>query len=207
MCCKQRAEAAVQALAAGRRRCPVRLDDDSPPVAAAAGSGQLQDGQRSLVGHLVGDLRAVQEAQAGCAGAGGAEERGLDVAPEFALLVGWAATSSSARIWRWRSAGGAALREPWQHETLWVEIPRQHGRRGLGRAGHLRRLLLQQADIARCNEAKAAGRDVVRLFDAAMGERMAGRHPVIQELVRPWRWRGAGSHAAASASPSRPVAG
>ena len=76
----------------------------------------------------------------------------------------------------------AALRKPWQHETLCLEIRASLGASVWdGMPGAQADQLLRQADIA-LYEAKASGRDMVRLFDEAMGERMAERHLVIQEL-------------------------
>jgi len=75
----------------------------------------------------------------------------------------------------------ATLREPWTTEDLCIEVRASLGVAAWTGPGDTASLLLQQADIA-LYEAKAAGRDLVRLFDAAMGERMAERHLVIHEL-------------------------
>ncbi|WP_293996223.1 putative bifunctional diguanylate cyclase/phosphodiesterase [Sphaerotilus sp.] len=75
----------------------------------------------------------------------------------------------------------ATLREPWTPEDLCIEVRASLGVAAWTGPAHTASLLLQQADIA-LYEAKAAGRDLVRLFDAAMGERMAERHLVIHEL-------------------------
>lgn len=75
----------------------------------------------------------------------------------------------------------ATLREPWTPEDLCVEVRASLGVAAWTGPAHTASLLLQQADIA-LYEAKAAGRDLVRLFDTAMGERMAERHLVIHEL-------------------------
>ncbi|MDZ7857039.1 putative bifunctional diguanylate cyclase/phosphodiesterase [Sphaerotilus sp.] len=75
----------------------------------------------------------------------------------------------------------ATLREPWTPEDLCIEVRASLGVAAWSGPAHTASLLLQQADIA-LYEAKAAGRDLVRLFDAAMGERMVERHLVIHEL-------------------------
>ena len=75
----------------------------------------------------------------------------------------------------------ATLREPWTPENLCIEVRASLGVAAWTGSTHTASLLLQQADIA-LYEAKAAGRDLVRLFDAAMGERMVERHLVIHEL-------------------------
>ena len=75
----------------------------------------------------------------------------------------------------------ATLREPWTPEDLCIEVRASLGVAAWAGPGDTASLLLQQADIA-LYEAKAAGRDMVRLFDAAMGERMVERHLVIHEL-------------------------
>ena len=75
----------------------------------------------------------------------------------------------------------ATLREPWITEDLCIEVRASLGVAAWRGPEDTASLLLQHADIA-LYEAKAAGRDLVRLFDAAMGERMAERHLVIHEL-------------------------
>ena len=75
----------------------------------------------------------------------------------------------------------AALREPWRSEDLCIEVRASLGVSAWAGPGDSASRLLQQADIA-LYEAKAAGRDMVRVFDAAMGERMVERHLVIHEL-------------------------
>ena len=75
----------------------------------------------------------------------------------------------------------ATLREPWTPEDLCIEVRASLGVAAWTGPACTASLLLQQADIA-LYEAKAAGRDLVRLFDAAMGERMVERHLVIHEL-------------------------
>jgi predicted signal transduction protein with EAL and GGDEF domain len=75
----------------------------------------------------------------------------------------------------------ATLREPWTPEDLCIEVRASLGVAAWTGPADTASLLLQQADIA-LYEAKAAGRDLVRLFDAAMGERMVERHLVIHEL-------------------------
>ena len=182
---QQRAEAAVQALA--RRSPPVPGADDDSPLSLLLLDLDNFKTVNDHFGHLVGDLLLQEVARRLRAVL---EERGLDVlepegvlarlgGDEFALLV----ERPMLAVEREDLALAllAALREPWQHETLWVEIRASLGAAAWDGPGTRAARLLQQADIA-LYEAKAAGRDMVRLFDAAMGERMAGRHLVIQEL-------------------------
>jgi diguanylate cyclase (GGDEF)-like protein len=133
-------------------------------------------------GHLVGDrlLQEVAQRLQRCVGAGSSggvlARLGGD---EFALLI----TQPMHVVEREALALAmlATLREPWTPEDLCIEVRASLGVAAWTGPAHTASLLLQQADIA-LYEAKAAGRDLVRLFDAAMGERMAERHLVIHEL-------------------------
>lgn len=133
-------------------------------------------------GHLVGDrlLQEVARRLQDCVNDslyGGVLARlGGD---EFALLV--AQPMHTVEREALALAMLATLREPWTPEDLCIEVRASLGVAAWTGPAHTASLLLQQADIA-LYEAKAAGRDLVRMFDTAMGERMVERHLVIHEL-------------------------
>jgi diguanylate cyclase (GGDEF)-like protein len=133
-------------------------------------------------GHLVGDrlLQEVAQRLQRCVDQG---PRGGVLArlggDEFALLI--AQPMHIVEREALALAMLATLREPWMPEDLCIEVQASLGVAAWAGPGDTASLLLQQADIA-LYEAKAAGRDLVRLFDAPMGERMAERHLVIHEL-------------------------
>ena len=178
---QQRSRAAVAALA---RRPALAGDDADSPLALYLLDLDNFKAVNDHFGHLAGDrlLQAVAQRLRACVeahdiGAGGVLARlGGD---EFALLV----TAPTHAVEREALALAllTALREPWQDEGLCVEVRASLGVSAWRGPDDGAARLLQQADIA-LYEAKAAGRDTVRLFDAAMGGRMAERHLVIHEL-------------------------
>ena len=136
-------------------------------------------------GHLVGDrlLQEVALRLRECVRRGPVEASRIVLArlggDEFALLVERPTRAVEREALALELL--AVLREPWQDEALCVEIRASLGVAAWDGPGMSAARLLQQADIA-LYEAKSAGRDTVRMFDATMGERMAERHLVIHEL-------------------------
>jgi diguanylate cyclase (GGDEF)-like protein len=178
---QQRARTAVAPLV---RRAALAGDDADSPLALYLLDLDNFKAVNDRFGHQAGDrlLQAVAQRLRACVeahdiGAGGVLARlGGD---EFALLV----TAPTHVVEREALALAllTTLREPWQDDGLCVEVRASLGVSAWHGPEDSAARLLQQADIA-LYEAKAAGRDTVRLFDAAMGERMAGRHLVIHEL-------------------------
>jgi diguanylate cyclase (GGDEF)-like protein len=181
-----RTEQAVAALARTPPLAKVADDEADSPLSLYLLDLDNFKSVNDHFGHLVGDrllqevarrLQACVDAHHGGGGAEGVLARlGGD---EFALLV-----EQPLHVVEREAlalAMLAVLREPWTTEDLCIEVRASLGVSAWTGPGDTASRLLQQADIA-LYEAKAAGRDLVRLFDAAMGERMAERHLVIHEL-------------------------
>jgi diguanylate cyclase (GGDEF)-like protein len=179
---QSRTEQAVAALAQTPDTADLRDEDAFSPLSLYLLDLDNFKSVNDHFGHLVGDrlLQEVARRLQDCLDArphGGVLARlGGD---EFALLVEQPLHTVEREALA--LALLATLREPWTPEDLCVEVRASLGVAAWTGPAHTASLLLQQADIA-LYEAKAAGRDLVRLFDAAMGERMAERNLVIHEL-------------------------
>ncbi|PXW93559.1 diguanylate cyclase (GGDEF)-like protein [Sphaerotilus hippei] len=178
---QQRLGAAASALSASAR---VDAQSESSPLSVYLLDLDNFKTVNDKFGHLVGDqlLREVGRRLAAALhdrAAGDVELLARLGGDEFALLV-----DRPMNVFE-REALAAdllgALQTPWVTPELCIEVRASLGLSAWVNADTGAIDLLQQADMA-LYEAKAAGRDSVRAFDAAMGERVARRSLTIQDL-------------------------